>query len=173
MARRTKYTPVLVEQIIKLLEDGNTDNDTCGLVGIGHDTFYAWIEKKPEFSEAVSHARGIARQRAVDAYRAAMKESQEKTAREETYTEIRLDRNGTPYEYKRTTVTKQVTTLAPDWRAAESYLKRRDPEHWAETFIIKVSQEMVDLFKKFDLTPAQALEEYFQELARVDAERHA
>lgn len=179
MARKGKYTAAMVTEIVKLLEDGNTDSDTYALVGISAETFYNWLETKPEFLEAVTHARGVARQRAVDAYRSAMKSQQQKTAKEVTFTETRLrksrDKDGNaidvPYTYTKTTVEKSVAELAPDWRAAESYLKRRDPQNWAETYIIKVTPEQLEILKAFGINrPSDAFEQLIQKL---DAEAKA
>lgn len=170
MARKSKYSAALVKQIVGLLEDGNTDADTCALAGIGHDTFYSWLNAKPEFSEAVSHARGVARQRAVDAYRAGMQSNQETVTADETFSETRIDKDGKPYTYTRKTIKRQLVDKGPDWRAAESYLKRRDPEHWAETFVIKVNADHVALLKKFGLTPAQAFEEMIREFASANTD---
>jgi AcrR family transcriptional regulator len=168
MARKSKYTPELVSQIVQLLEDGNTDTDTCSLVGISKETFYNWLQDKAEFIDAVSRARGIARQRAVDAWRQAMDESSTKSAKTVVFTETRLNKNGEPYTYTRTTTEKQVTENAPDWRAAESYLKRRDPANWAETFIIKVTPEQKQVLDRFGKSASEAFEELINNLAEAE-----
>lgn len=173
MARKSKYTDDLVGEIVKLLEDGNTDTDTCALVGISKETFYNWLEAKSEFVDVVTRARGIARQRAVEAYRAAMQDSQTKSAKTTEFTETRLNKKGEPYTYKRTTIEKSVTENAPDWRAAESYLKRRDPENWAETFIIRVSAEQLAILKEAGVDrPSDAFEALVNKFAqKIEAAR--
>lgn len=132
MARKSKYTPELVKQLIGLLRNGNTDVDACSRVGISKDTFYEWIKSKPDFSDAVSRARAETRHLAVKAWRSWLKPFEVTEKSTDTFTETRLDKNGNPYDYVRTTVTETVKTMAPDWKAAEAYLKRRDPENWGD-----------------------------------------
>lgn len=132
MARKTKYTPDTVAQIVQLLERGNTDTDTCALAGVHVDTFYTWLKAKPEFSELVAQARGRARQAAVAAWRQGMLPTTETIDTTEQFTETRIDKNGKPYTYTRTVNKKQIINHPADWRAAEAYLKRRDPLNWSE-----------------------------------------
>lgn len=130
--RKSKYTDALVADIVALLEKGNTDGDTCGLVGISKETFYQWIKAKPEFADRVSHARSVARDLAVATWRSGMEPSTQTIETEETFSETRLDRKGKPYQYTRTVSKRQVINHPPDWKAAEAYLKRRDPLNWSE-----------------------------------------
>jgi hypothetical protein len=132
MARKSKYTPDLVKQLIGLLRNGNTDVDACARVGISKDTFYDWINNKPEFSDSVSHARAETRQLAVKAWRSWLKPQDVVEKSTDTFIETRIGKDGTPYEYVKTTITETVKTMAPDWKAAEAYLKRRDPENWGD-----------------------------------------
>ena len=67
MARKTKYTPALVKQLLELLRKGNSDADSCARVGISTETFYQWIKNKPEFSDSVAYARTATRLLAVKA----------------------------------------------------------------------------------------------------------
>lgn len=60
MARKTKYTPELVQRICGALEFGATHEIACGYAGIVPSTFYEWLKKKPEFSEAVKGAEARA-----------------------------------------------------------------------------------------------------------------
>ena len=55
--RKSKYTPELVKDIKKLLEQGHTDKTVYNYVGIHADTFYAWIRENPEFSAIITKAR--------------------------------------------------------------------------------------------------------------------
>lgn len=167
--RKTKYTPKTVERILQLLRDGNTDTDTCALSGVAQPTFYMWLKQKVEFSEAVARARSEARELAVKAWKSAFEPQDVATIAENSITETRLKRDGTPYDYKKTTRSKQIVKQPADWRAAESYLKRRDPDNWAEQLIIKVKPEQSELLKKHGITASDAFELFIQELANADA----
>jgi hypothetical protein len=53
-----KYNRATVKRITDLIsQDNYTVDEICSLSGIHPDTYYDWIQKKPEFSEAVSRAR--------------------------------------------------------------------------------------------------------------------
>ena len=56
MARKTKLTPELQSQICAYISSGSSNEDTCKLAGIGETTFYDWIGRFPEFSEAIKRA---------------------------------------------------------------------------------------------------------------------
>lgn len=60
MARPTKYTPDVVDRIVKAVELGATYEHAANYGGIHYDTFNTWREKKPEFSEAIKAAEGKA-----------------------------------------------------------------------------------------------------------------
>jgi transposase len=133
--RKSKYTPELVKQITDVLAGGATIRDACAHVGISEETYFQWV-KKPEFSEATTYAQQQARLSAVLAIKQAVRGVQQTSHTTESFTETRtrLNKKGevVPYDYKRTATKQTVTNLAPDWRAAIEYLKRRDPEHWSE-----------------------------------------
>lgn len=134
--RKSKYTPELVKQITDVLAGGATIRDACAHVGITENTFFTWVNTKSEFSKSVTYAQQQARLAAVLAIKQAVRGVQQTSNTTETFTETRtrLNKAGevVPYDYKRTAVKQTVTNLAPDWRAAIEYLKRRDPEHWSE-----------------------------------------
>lgn len=60
IARRTKYTPETVQKLLDALKMGATYQLACGYAGIHFDTFNEWRKAKPEFSEQVSLAEGMA-----------------------------------------------------------------------------------------------------------------
>jgi hypothetical protein len=55
-----KYTPELVNQLIKYIEAGNYNKTACDAVGIDEQTFYRWIKEKSEFSESIKRAESKA-----------------------------------------------------------------------------------------------------------------
>ena len=60
MARRSKYTPDVVERITQALAVGATYQLACDYAGISYQTFLNWQESKVEFFEAVKEAEGRA-----------------------------------------------------------------------------------------------------------------
>lgn len=56
MARPSKYTKELVDQIVGYIADGLTIRDTCYGARISEDTFWRWNREKPEFAEAIKKA---------------------------------------------------------------------------------------------------------------------
>lgn len=57
--RKTKYTPATLGLIEHALKLGATHKIACGYAGISHETFYDWINTKPEFSELVKNAEAV------------------------------------------------------------------------------------------------------------------
>jgi hypothetical protein len=55
-----KYTPELIEQLIKYIEAGNYYKTACEAVGLGESTFYEWLKEKPEFLESIKKAEAQA-----------------------------------------------------------------------------------------------------------------
>lgn len=90
-----------------------------------------------EFLERATRARAEAFVGAVAELRRAMHPTETVTEATETFTETRLDRQGEPYEYKRTTVKRSVTKSPGNWRAALEFLKRADPTNWSEHTVQK------------------------------------
>ncbi len=60
MPRTSKYTPELVEQIVRLIETGTYAVEACMVVGISEETYYTWLRTKPELSESIKKARAKA-----------------------------------------------------------------------------------------------------------------
>jgi len=55
-----KYTPELVEELIKYIRAGNYQKTACEIVGISEDTFIEWKKTKSEFSELIKKAEAEA-----------------------------------------------------------------------------------------------------------------
>lgn len=58
MARNTKYTPETVKRIVDAIRLGATHELACHYGGIDHATFYRWIQRYSEFSDAIKEAEG-------------------------------------------------------------------------------------------------------------------
>lgn len=56
MARPTKYSPEITEQLISYLKEGFTVRDACYGVGISEDTVCRWRHSHPDFAEQVKGA---------------------------------------------------------------------------------------------------------------------
>ena len=55
--RPTKYTEALGEDLISWMSQGYSLTAASGKIGVSRQTVYAWAEEKPEFSNALNHAR--------------------------------------------------------------------------------------------------------------------
>lgn len=51
-----KYTPELVNELIKYIEAGNYTKTACEAIGINEGTFYRWVKTKSNFSNAIKRA---------------------------------------------------------------------------------------------------------------------
>ena len=54
-----KFSDELTEKICKHLKQGATITTTCEAVGIHKDTFYEWMKKKSDFSDAIKKTMAI------------------------------------------------------------------------------------------------------------------
>lgn len=171
MTQRSKYTPETIEQICKLLSDGNTDTTVCAAVKIDRGTFYGWIKDKPEFAEKVTEARSIADLRPAEVYKNAMVDREQTSHTVKEVIETRFDRSGQPYEYKKITKLATVTKVPADWRAAESWNERRHPEDWAKNRVIKVTEDDYALCLQYGATPQEAWDRYMLNLRKVKPEQ--
>ena len=162
MGRKSKLTPVLQKQIVKLLEQGNNIEDVCSQVGITSRTYYNWrergevvdklldsVDELPEeellyfqFFQATTRALQNAKVKAVSAIYGAI--SGQKTVEKRTlvFKEKRFhtgeDGKHEPYDYERTTTSTKTIQHAPDARTAIEYLKRRYPDEWSDRLRIDV-----------------------------------
>jgi peptidoglycan hydrolase-like protein with peptidoglycan-binding domain len=156
MSRKTKLNPELHKHIIGLITAGVTDKAMCEAVGISHESYYNWMERgqkeierlnrsradsvEPketekvfvDFFEGVTRARGNAIANAVLALRQGMMPNEAREESVETFSETRIDKDGKPYTYTKTTQKTKVIKNPSDWRAAVEYLKRRDRDNWSE-----------------------------------------
>lgn len=104
MARPTKLTQEVSDQICEALEIGATRTDAVLSSGVSYPTFLSWIE------------RGRNAKRKNDIYLEFLKRVELSEAK------------------ARLKFTKTIYKAADegDWRAAEAYLKRRDRTHWGD-----------------------------------------
>lgn len=62
MARSSKYTPELKDQLVHYIASGLTVRDACYGAGISEDTFWRWNREKLDFAEAIKQATAKAKQ---------------------------------------------------------------------------------------------------------------
>jgi hypothetical protein len=69
--RPTKYSHKVVERLCNGLADGMPIKGACVVAGIGVTTLAGWREKRPDIEERMDEAREVARQKALQAIKAA------------------------------------------------------------------------------------------------------
>lgn len=63
MARPSKYSPELKDQLVGYIADGLTVRDACYGAGISEDTFWRWNREKLDFAEVIRQATETAKQK--------------------------------------------------------------------------------------------------------------
>jgi hypothetical protein len=152
----------LQEEVVKALQAGATIKATCDSLNLGVSTFTMWVavgeaysngedhknmprkivdrEALSAFSAATTRAKSVGLVTAAARFRQGMNPSETVSITSETKTETRLRTikhpdgrvEQVPYDHI-SRVEKQTTTHHPgDWRAAESYLARRDTTNWGK-----------------------------------------
>lgn len=58
MARKSKYTPEVVQRLTLAIGLGATYELACNYAGIAYDTFRTWMNTKPAFSDTIKQAEG-------------------------------------------------------------------------------------------------------------------
>lgn len=166
MSNTLHLTPQLQKSFSTAIADGCVIRDVCRALGVSKSTYYNWLARGRagearyvDFLDAITRAKAKANMQAVKALRSALKPQKTVVVLEETYSETRIGKNGEPYEYKRTTMRKQVQTAPPDWRAATDFLKRRDPKNWSEKQRVDVTTNGETLNTPTVFLPAVASED--------------
>lgn len=116
--RKSKYTPETVKKILDALKVGATRRAASGAAGINEDTLCLWVKQYSDFSDSVTRAEDEAEAR---------------------FTSI-LAKAANPHEVMETvttegpdgTTTRTTIKREFDWRAAESWLKRRRRFDWGD-----------------------------------------
>lgn len=131
-----KYSEEITEKICKLLKKGNTITTTCEAVGIHKDTFYEWLKKKPDFTDAIKKAQSIADKKVENAL-FKMATGTFKYI-ENHYESIIIDK------IRPATLKKTIKkTLAPNITAQIFYLKNKQPGEWKDVNEHNVSGQVI------------------------------
>ena len=136
MARKGKYHEWLTEEGLLRVEawarDGLTQEDIAHNIGINKTTLYDWMNRFPEFSNALNKNREVADILVENALfkRALGYEYEEVT------TEIRkvpyIGKDGKTHERKEKHVKKTTKMVLPDTTAQIFWLKNRKPTVWRD-----------------------------------------
>lgn len=172
--RKSKYTPAIAADIVKLLASGCIIADVCSKVGINQDTYFEWVKRHPEFSEMTDRAKADANVGAAMSMRKAMMPHDVASETVKTVSETRLRKvrgkdgiSEQPYEYTKTERSRTVTNEF-DWRAALEFLKRRDPDNWSEKLIIRVEPEHLELINRMGFkSPTEAFQALLDNARKV------
>ncbi len=111
MARPTKLTPEVHNEIVNAIAIGATYKNAVGAAGIDYQTFLNWLEigRKVQDGEL------------------------SKTKKRKIYFEFFVSVEKAKHKaFLGYTKTIAKAANSGDWRAAESFLKRRDPENWGD-----------------------------------------
>src|SRR3989338_4245452 len=57
--RPTKYSPQIVRNLCKWIQEGNTLKNACAMERIHYDTFNEWRTQFPDFSVAIEHHEAL------------------------------------------------------------------------------------------------------------------
>lgn len=169
--RKSKLTPALQKQIVKLLEQGNSVEDVCSQIDITDRTYYNWRERGekaaaeleadpdadlPEdelsffqFFQATTRALKNAKVKAVSAVFKSIEgfRTVEKTTvvfRETRYRKGKKeDDEPEPYNYEQIKTSTKTIQHAPDAHTAIEFLKRRYPDEWSDRVRIDVDPALL------------------------------
>lgn len=134
MGRPTKYTAKIAEKICSLIAtDTYTVAEICRMVKIGERTYYEWVEKYPQFSQAIKKAEAERMAFFVaEAKKSLLKKIQGYTVQEKHVTTVgsgKFDVNGR--EVPRIKEQKVVDKhYQPDTAAIIFTLTNGEPENW-------------------------------------------
>lgn len=162
MARPSKLTERVQNELCRLLTAGVVIERACETVGIDDSTYRLWrirgrkeaerrerpgikpgtdkwTQEEPYFAFFTATSRAIAEAEvnATLVLRQGMLPQDIVTETTETVTETRLTKDGKPYQYTRTVTRREVRHQGGDWRAAIEWLKRRRSTDWAEHTVLR------------------------------------
>lgn len=149
VGRPTKRSPEVEAKILEWIAAGATAEDAAEAAGIHRSQFYRWREQFRDFRDKVAHAEA----ECAASYAEVLRDASigivtgEKITVTETVFRKRKTTTGSgpdrmvveedvPVEVTRTTVVERTDR---DWRAAESWLKRRRQKDWGDKQTTEVS----------------------------------
>lgn len=128
MAKYAEASPL----VLKALEDGCTMQEAAERGGISKQTLYEWMNTKPDFSDAVQHARRIGDQNAVSKVEATLFRLATGYEYEDVRTEYGSELNQQTGKME-PVIRKQVRTkrtVPPSTEAIKFFLTNKAPDQW-------------------------------------------
>lgn len=103
-------------------------------MGISQSTYYVWMEKYPEFSEAIKRGKAPVDIQVENALlkRALGYEYEETTTEIEDIPTNKVDEKGNPIYKQKKHIKKTKRFIPPDTVAMIFWLKNRKPEQWKD-----------------------------------------
>jgi hypothetical protein len=158
MGRPTKFSDAAVEAILSKVRDGCPRSPAAESLGIDKTTLSKWLASKPTFSTLMAQAEAEAEARYAAVLQKAATGWNGGSVTRTTKTVFRTRKtkqpDGTiveePVPFEEVTET-QVTERLFDWRAAESWLKRRRREDWGDGLALKLEKMSVGELVEFIL----------------------
>lgn len=66
MGAKGKYNASVLKEIATAIETGGSDIDACTMAGISKETFYNWLNEKPDFVDLVTRARTLGKMKRIE-----------------------------------------------------------------------------------------------------------
>jgi hypothetical protein len=115
------------DDIISYIREGDSNILACKKVGISKETFYTWINDKPDFSDSLKKARKEFRETIVQTLEQSLWKRAAGYEIEESKNEYRTLKDGGEVLVKSSKITKH---FPPDTGALIFALTNLDPENW-------------------------------------------
>ena len=115
------------DDIISYIREGASNILACKKVGISKETFYTWINDKPDFSDSLKKARKEFRETIVQTLEQSLWKRAAGYEIEESKNEYRTLKDGGEVLVKSSKITKH---FPPDTGALIFALTNLDPENW-------------------------------------------
>ena len=115
------------DDIISYIREGDSNILACKKVGISKETFYTWINDKPDFSDSLKKARKEFRETIVQTLEQSLWKRAAGYEIEESKNEYRTLKDGSKVLVKSGKITKH---FPPDTGALIFALTNLDPENW-------------------------------------------
>lgn len=115
------------DDIIFYIREGDSNILACKKVGISKETFYTWINDKPDFSDSLKKARKEFRETIVQTLEQSLWKRAAGYEIEESKNEYRTLKDGSKVLVKSSKITKH---FPPDTGALIFALTNLDPENW-------------------------------------------
>jgi hypothetical protein len=132
MPRPVKYTPARVNAILEGLRVGMTRTAAASRGEVDRHTLTVWMKRYPPFSADVLRAEAEAEARFTSTL------AQAAAPHDVVETTLITKPDGS-------TERRTITRREFDWRAAESWLKRRRREEWGDNVAVDLDREIAEL----------------------------